>query len=108
MSLLVAVAQVQRHLSPCVPLLARVFDLYIYKAFRLTACLSCVTLLLFPQDGHVLAVETIENESGCLPISSDLVQAAAESSLKDGFSAQHVLPPVHAPCNASKQSGAPE
>lgn len=99
MSLLVAVAQVQRHLSPCVPLLAGVFDLYIYKAFRLTACSSCVTLLLFPQDGHVSAMET-------WPISSDLVQAAAESSLKDGFSAQHVLSPVHAPlqCVQAKRS----
>lgn len=107
MSLLVAVAQVQRHLSPCVPLLAGVFDLCIYKAFRLTACLSCVTLLLFPQDGHVSAVETIENESGCLPISSDLVQAAAESSLKDGFSAQHVLSPVHAPLQSVQAKRSP-
>lgn len=45
----------------------------------------CVTLLLFPLDSLISAIETIEAESGCLPMSSALMQATADNTLRDEF-----------------------
>lgn len=52
------------------------WSIYLHSCSHAT-CRShpCVTLLLLPQYSLLSAVETIDAESGCLPISSDLVQS---------------------------------